>query len=128
MTLATLGSRQLPSAADATGLNTGNWTTAFTSDQLGVTVPEFEVYHAVVQGILPGATAVVTIGIRPFSYTSIGAAGAEWDPFQPPVLRPGDDLYFLWTTPVASGNPPTVTIWLRYDTAVLAAATKGLLQ
>lgn len=129
MSYATLGSRYQESENDATGLNTGNFTTAFTAADLGVKVPEFEVARGIVQDILPGATAVVTIGVRGVSYTRIGAAGAEWDPVQPPILRPGQDLYFLWSTPYSAGTkPPRVTVWLRYDTEIIEAARKGLLQ
>lgn len=118
-----LGSRMRAAALDQTGFNTGNWTTAFTADVLGVNVPFFQIYHAIVEGVPAGTNAVVKIGIRSFSYTNPDQ-GSEWDPVQPPLLTPGQDVFFLWSTP-ATGEAPVTTIWLRYDTAVIEAAQKG---
>lgn len=117
----TLGSRQITAAADQTGLNAGNWTNAFTSADLPST-SVYEIYHAVVTGAPAGATAVVNIDARPFSFTAPGfGGGSEWDPQQPPIITAGQEIYFLWSA-AAAGTPPVVTIWLRYDTALPANA------
>lgn len=122
-----LGNRQNTATPDATGLNTGNWTNALTSDVLGVNVPQFEIYHAVVTNAPAGGSASVLIGIRPFSFTAPGiGGGSEWDPDQPAIMLPGQDLYLLWSA-AASGTPPVVTVWLRYDLDIVTAAKKGLL-
>ena len=127
-TYVNLGSRPPNTAApDTTGLNTGNWTNALTSDILGINVPQAELYKAVVTSAPAGASASIMIGTRLVSFTAPGlGGGSEYDPSQPPLLLPGQDLYFLWTA-AASGTPPVVTVWLRYDLDVVTAARKGLL-
>lgn len=109
-----LGSQRTGSAADTTGMNDGNWTTTINVDD-ATSVAVSEIYHAAVEGNLPGAYAVIKIGVRTFSFTQ-PVSGAEWDPVNPPLLRPGQQLYFLWNTPVSDdGAGPVVTTWWRYD-------------
>jgi len=124
-----LGSRgPYIAAADTTSLNTGNWTTAITADLLAVSVPQAEIYHAIVTAVPAGASATILIGTKQFSFTAPGlGAGSEWDPSQPALILPGQDVYFLWSA-AASGTPPVVTLWLRYDLGVITAARKGLRQ
>lgn len=111
----TLGSRQVTATADETGLNTGNWTCAFTTALLP-TVAVYEIYHAVVTAAPAGSSAVINIDARPISFTAPGlGGGSEWDPNQAPIVTQGQEVYFFWSAP-ASGVPPVVTIWLRYDT------------
>lgn len=121
-----LGSRMVAATKDQTGQNEGNWTTSFAADVLSIGVPWAEVYRAVVEDVPPAATAVVSIGNRHCSFTAPLAA-AEWDPTQPPLISPGQDLFFFWSA-VAAGDPPVTTIWLRYDTEVLRAAREGYLR
>lgn len=108
-----LGSRRAVSEADQSGLNAGNWTTHFLSSDIAVKVAWFEVYRAVAENVPAGVPLRVTIGDRAVSFTVIGVGG-EWDPTQPPLLQPGQDLYFLWGV-AATGTPPEVTIWLRHE-------------
>lgn len=117
MAYAPLGPRgPFLAAADTTGSNAGNWTTAVTSDLLGIHVPVFECYHMVVDQVPAGASARITIGVKPWGFTSPDA-GSEWDPNQPMLLTPGQDIYFYWSA-AASGTPPRVTLWFRYDAAM----------
>lgn len=138
-----LGSRYLVSALDQTGLNTGNLTTAFTSGVLNIDVASYELYHIVISSVPSGASANLYIGARKWGFTNPNS-GTEWDPTQPMLLNPGQDLYFLWNiayiTPAnildQAGNPildqagnnikdqgqvlasssrPQVTCWFRYD-------------
>jgi hypothetical protein len=121
-----LGNRSVTAAEDPTGLNPGNWTNAFTADVLGITVPQFEIYRGVVTSSPALGVAAIQVGVRQVSFTAPGfGGGSEWDPSQPPILLPGQDLYFFWTA-AASGTPPVVTLWLRYDLDVVLAARKGL--
>ncbi len=116
-----LGSLRTESAPDTTGRNTGNWTTTITvADVSRVAVAE--IYHAVVENNLPGAWARIQIGIRSFSFTQ-PLSGAEWDPVNPPLLGPGQTIYFLWNTAATIGQAPVVTTWWRYDP--LLPANKG---
>ena len=121
-----LGSRMLAAVLDPTGSNEGKWTTAFTADVLNIGVPWAEVYRAVVEEVPPATTAIVAVGKRHCSFTAPLAA-AEWDPTQPQLISPGQDLFFFWSA-AAAGQPPVTTIWLRYDTAVIEAAKKGYLR
>jgi hypothetical protein len=123
-----LGNRSVTAAEDTTGQNPGNWTNDFSASVLGVSVPQFEVYRGVVTNSPAGGSAVIQAGIRELSFTAPGlGGGSEWDPSQPPILLPGQDLYFFWNI-AASGTAPVVTLWLRYDLDVLTAARKGLIR
>lgn len=109
----TLGSRSLISAADATGRNPGAYTGYFTSQILSLNVPQYELYHAVVTSVPSGATASVFLNTDEWSFTAPGFGGSEWDPEQPLLMRPGDELFFFWST--GTGTPPAITCWFRYD-------------
>jgi hypothetical protein len=109
--------RWLDAELDATGNNTGNWTNAFTADVLAARVPWCEIYHAVAENVPVGAAATIKIGMRTYSFTSPDG-GSEWDPAQPALVQDGQDVYFYWSA-AASGTPPRVTLWLRYDPALL---------
>lgn len=113
MAYAGLGSVFKDATADDTGLNSGNWTTHFTPADIGATVPWFEVYHMVISNSRPGTTAKICVGTHEWSWVQPGT-GAEWDPSQAMLLQPGQDVFFYWDQP-ASGVPPRVTLWLRYD-------------
>lgn len=113
-----LGSRMVAATADQTGNNPGNWTNAFSAAVLGVHVAQYEIYRGVAEHAPPGAVAIVKAGARTMSFTAPGfGAGSEWDPTQPPILVPGQDVYFYWNA-AAAGTPPVVTLWLRYDPSV----------
>lgn len=121
-----LPSIQAVSAADRSGMNTGQLTTAFTSDVLkGLNVPYFELYHATVQSAPAGFTA--TIGFSPrviWGGTAPGLGGvaeyhlgaAGW------ILTPSSEFYFFWTAPAATTPVPIVTAWFRYDQDIAANA------
>ena len=108
----------MQAAPDQSGFNTGNWTTAYTSSILGgLNIPFFELYHAVVEDVPAGSSAV--IGYSPasswgFTAPGIGQgaeyhlAGAGW------ILRPSTEFYFFWSA-AALGVPPMVTAWFRFD-------------
>lgn len=100
-------------AADTTGLNTGNWTIAFTPDSFNINVPQFEVYKIVVKGA-PGTSFTVYVDLYQWDQSIYGASNS-WDPVQPLILLPGQTLYFLYSDPVTDDNPPVATVWLRYD-------------
>lgn len=103
--------------ADQTGLNPGNWTVTFDPSVLPQ-VPYFEVSHIVVNGA-PGSSFLVYVGTRLWDSVLNGFSNA-WDPAVPIPLIPGEYLYFCWSDPVTDLDPPTVTIWLRYDQDVRA--------
>lgn len=114
MAYAGLGPRgPLLAVPDSTGHNSGNWTTAFTSAVLGINVAWFECFHMVVDQVPAGAYARIEIGAKPWGFTN-PQAGSEWDPSQPMLLQPTQDIYFYWSAP-ATGVPPRVTMWFRYD-------------
>lgn len=121
---------QVTAAADTSGFNPGNWTTAFTSNVLkGLNVPYFELYHAVVESVPGGASAAIGFSPRmKWGYTAPGIGGgaeyhlgaAGW------ILQPSTEFYFFWTA-TATGTPPVVTAWFRYDQDIAAnRLTMGL--
>jgi hypothetical protein len=115
----TLGSRKASGAADTTGQNKGNWTVQFSPKDLNVTVPQFECWKIVVKGAAAAATFDVFINGDQFDI-SVYAKQNSWDPVQPMILRPGDTLAFYYSTLATDGNKPQVTIWLRYDVALVS--------
>lgn len=117
MSLIDLGRRKMLAVRDTSGLNPGNWTNTFTHDVIGVTVARFELYKITVQDVPGGfASPALFKGVDLFS-TAVLAGNAEWDPAQPLPMAPEDDLYFTWDQP-ATGTPPTVWMWFRYDPAI----------
>jgi hypothetical protein len=116
MSYISLGRKKAVAAADTTGLNEGNWTNAFTHSVLGANVPYFECHHMSAINV-PGIS-VLTAYVTNDVWSSVQLAGnAEWDPAQPLLLRPDDDVYLCWNQP-AEGTPPTCWMWLRYDPAI----------
>ena len=117
-------------APDTSGFNTGNLTAGFTSAVLGdLTVPYFELYHAAVQNVPGGASAV--IGYSPslaWGFTAPGVGGGAeyhlsgngW------LLTPAREFFFFFTT--ATATPAIiVTCWFRYDQDIQAnAANQGI--
>jgi hypothetical protein len=113
----TLGSRQALGAADTTGNNPGKWTVTFDPNLLNVNVSQFECWKIVVKGAAATATFDVFINGQQWDI-SVYAKQNSWDPVQPMILRPGDTLYFYYSTASSDGNQPNVTVWLRYDVAL----------
>jgi hypothetical protein len=110
-------------ALDQSGFNTGNLTAAFTAAVLGdLTVPFFELYHAAVQNVPGGASAV--IGFSPsqaWGFTAPGVGGGAeyhlsgngW------LLTPAREFFFFFNT--ATATPAIkVTCWFRYDQDIAA--------
>lgn len=116
MPLELLGPRQATAKTDTSNFNEGNWTATFTVAVLAVNVPLFEIYKIVVKGAAAGTSCEVMIGNKPFSIGPVGK-GAEWDPVQPALVQPGQDVLVLFSQPVTVTPAPQVTLWLRYDTA-----------
>jgi hypothetical protein len=118
MTLVTLGSRSAKGIKDNTNLNPGNWTIPFTPDIINTNVPQFEVYKMVVKG---AAGTTFNVFVDNFLW-DVGIYGTlnSWDPQQPLILRPGQSLFFAYSDPITDNTPPSATIWLRYDTALLS--------
>lgn len=122
MSYITLGSREVIAAADSTGLNEGNWTNAFPLATLGAKVAYYEVYSMVVTNVPANGSIVAYVNNR--RRTSAKLFGnAEWDPSQPILMTPDDELYLCWTFAAATGTPPDATVWMRYDPAVQPAGS-----
>jgi hypothetical protein len=108
----------LTAAADTTGRNTGNYTTSFTPANLP-RVSQMEIYHMTVSGALVLASAQILIRNSLFSTVTVGLSGNnEWDPSEPAIINYGDQVDFLWNTPVSGNTAPSATLWLRYDTTL----------
>ena len=111
-----LGTRKGVGAKDTTGNNKGNWTVVFDSSDLAINTAYYEVYHVVIFGA-PNSTMDWFVDNKQWE-TTVAADVNSWDPHQPLLLIPGQSLYFYWSDPVTDNNPPTVTLWLRYDPEV----------
>lgn len=112
-----LGARPVNAAADTTGLNKGNWTAVIGHETIGVTVPVFELYHLYLTSptlVGQATTATVRINLDEWDITLIGQANS-WDPSQPPLLGPGDDVFILFNVPTSNRTVPTAYAWFRYE-------------
>lgn len=116
-----LGSRFLIATKDTTGLNANNYTNAFTPAILSLNVPYAEIYKMVVQNVPIGNAANIVVNGKQWGYTQ-PFTGSEWDPAQPLLLNPGDELDFLWNIPSSGSQAPQATVWLRYDPSIPANA------
>lgn len=105
-------------AADNTGNNPGNWTVTFTAQDFNSSLPYIEVCHIVVNGA-PGSSFTVWIENYQWDANQNGASNS-WDPAVPLPLRPGQRLFFYYSDAATDGNPPNITIWLRYDADITA--------
>lgn len=118
-----LGWRKLIAAADTTGLNAStNYTNAFNPQTLNINVAVCEVYHAVVSAGTPTsqlipAPCIVYLNSMPYSFT-FPISGSEWDPAEPMLIRPGDEVDFCWQLATSQTPAPVVTLYLRYDPAL----------
>lgn len=112
-----LGARPVTATADTTGLNSGNWTAVLGHEVIGATTPYFELYHLYIKSpTLVGVptTATVMLNTNFWDVTLIGQANS-WDPAQPLIMTPGDDLFVLFNVPTSTTPPPVVTGWFRYQ-------------
>jgi hypothetical protein len=120
MALQTLGARTVMAAPDTTGRNGTNWTATCTADLMNVNVDPYQVYHiylASTQLLDWSANPIagqfqVWINGNPWDNVPYSANNA-WDPAQPMILHPGDEVDFFFS--FNTGQAPIVTLWLRYD-------------
>ena len=119
-----LGSRRVVSSLDRTGLNPGNYTAAFTPDVLVINVPYFELYKMIVENVPIGFSATCVIDNKKFSFT-LPNQGSEWDPSQPMLMIPSNELDLLWNIPVPNATIPIVTAWFRFDDSIPRNAHYG---
>lgn len=120
MAYQTLGSRQVVATPDATGLNPGNWTVQLTDQILNSQVDPYEIYHFFVSTsstlsfTSPGATGQFQVWINNVPWDNEPySANNSWDPSQPMILHPGDEVDFFFS--FGTGTAPIVTAWLRYS-------------
>lgn len=111
-----LGSRgPLAASADTTGLNQGKFTALFAAAELSCNVPFYEVYSMSVTGLAVVATLIVYVSGKVRTTAKL-LGNSEWDPQQPILMTPEDQLAFAWD--FGTGTKPSSTIWLRYDPAL----------
>jgi hypothetical protein len=118
-----IGRKKTTAALDQTGLNPGNWTNVMDHAVLGVNVANFECYHLSITQLATIATLTVYVGIDIWDSVQL-SGNSGWDPSQPLLLTPADDVYLCWSL-AASGTPPIATAWLRYDPAVQPVTIPG---
>jgi hypothetical protein len=120
-TYVSLGSRgPATGIADTTSgsINNGNWTVTFDPNSINCNVPYFEISHITVAGAI-GSSFTIYIDSRKWEYVQNGYING-WDPAVPLPLNPGQYVYFYWSDSATDGDPPVVTIWMRYDQDILA--------
>jgi hypothetical protein len=108
------GSRTAVGVADQTGNNSGNWTVTFDAAVFNVGLPYFEIYKILVSGA-PNSTFNTYIGANQWESAQRGDNNV-WNGAQ--QISDSMEVYFYWSDPITDSDPPTVTLWLRYDTSV----------
>jgi hypothetical protein len=110
------------------GASTDNihWTVTLDAALLAVRegIPQFEVYHSSVASV-PGATFSRFIELYQWDAGIYGNSNTD-DPNEPMIVRPGQSIYFFFSYPAAIATPPTMTVWLRYDTGLVTRLCHGL--
>jgi hypothetical protein len=71
-----------------------------------------------------GFAATIAIDNKAFSFT-YPLTGSEWDPSQPMLLIPSNELDLLWNIPTSNTTVPVVTAWFRFDTSIPANQKYG---
>lgn len=109
-----LGSRSARGAADLTGRNPGNWTVVFDPALINVNEGIFECHKMIVTGGAPTSTFTIYRDLAQWDTAVYGALNS-WDAYNPLQLRPGQYIYFFYSSLATDGFQPQVTIHMRYD-------------
>lgn len=112
-----LGSRTVLGQPDTTGRNPGKWTVTFDPATVAIYQPMFECYKMIVTGASPTATFNIYRDATLWDLAVYGAANS-WDPVNALSLRPGEYVFFFYSSPSSDGFQPAVTMHFRYDPAL----------
>ncbi len=110
-------------AVNAPDINQGNWTNVFRASDMRIQIPYFLLTHAVITSAPAGGTCSISINNQfTYGFSAPGfGGGSEYDPQNPLILLPGQDLFFPWTV-AASGTAPVVTVFFKFDYDIPANA------
>jgi len=111
----------LKATIDKTLRNPGNWTIVAGPQALNCKVAQAEVYQISIDGPVGSSLVLYRNTVR-WNVVLQGWANT-YDPTQALYIRPGDSLYFFWSSIAAP--TPTATVWLRYDTDLLENKMSG---
>lgn len=114
MSYFSLGSRRKVASADTTGRNPGNLTVVFLAQDLNIKISEFELYHVAMTGIPSNTVITVYQGQQLYTVAQLDTIG-DWDPAQPMLLAPAQEIYMFFNIAATSTIIPAVTCWFRYD-------------
>lgn len=106
----TLGQANVTATLGGAGSsNPGKWLAVFDSNAIGVSLPEFECYHMIIDAGPAGSTARITLGVRLWD-TVFPGNDTSWDPNQPLPLVQGDTVTFSWN----SAATPAPDVWMYF--------------
>jgi hypothetical protein len=101
-------------AADTTGQNTGNLTTVFIPQNLGLRLSQFVIYHMVLTGLTIGASATIKQNANTYGFFGPATGtGREW--FGALYMKASDELYFFWNLASSTTPKPALTCYIIYD-------------
>jgi len=107
---------RITAAADTTGQNTGNLTTLFIPQNLGIRLAQFIIYHMVLENLTLGCSAKITQNANTYGYFGPATGtGREW--FGTLYMKQSDELKFFWTL-ASSAAAPSLTAYIVYDPEV----------
>lgn len=90
--------------------NPGNWTVFFDPATLDLKMPFAEIYHLSIGRAHPDSTYTIIVDGIIWEWEQKGSLS----PGETIPVTPGQHLYFFWWN-AETGDPPKVTIWMRYD-------------
>jgi hypothetical protein len=93
--------------------NAGNWICEFTTADIGIAEPKFQIYHIVVDGGPVGSKFLVYRNNQKYD-TVFPGWDTSWDPNNPMKLMSGDTVKFWWNS---SATPAAeVTLYFEKET------------
>ena len=90
--------------------NAGKWICEFTANDIAISEPKFQVYHANVIGGPPGSTFQWGYNNNMWE-TVFPGWDNSWDPNNPMKITNGDTVFFWWNTNAGTA----ATVWLYFE-------------
>jgi hypothetical protein len=105
---------KINAAPDTSGQNTGNLTTTFIPQNLGLRLSQFVIYHMVLESLTVGAQA--RIALNASTYGGFGpATGLQREWFGTLYMKQSDELRFYWNLVSSTTPVPGLTCYIIFD-------------
>lgn len=104
----------LTGRADTTGLNPGNWSIIIDQAQMGIQVPQAEIYEMSITAAVGATMTMYKNGKNPrvflqgFNHLTAKDGAGEY-------IKTGDQIWLCFSDSIADNTPPTCVYQLRVD-------------